>query len=79
MLITNNYFDGRSARCEVPIYSGAPARDLDRAGFTAKFEDCHRHYLEAGGSNCYSVEQMIDAAMPSAAADLGPLFETFRH
>ena len=71
--------DGRSARCEVPIYSGAPGRDLDRAGFTAKFEDCHRHYLEAGGSDRYSVEQMIDAAMPSAAADLGRLFETFRH
>ena len=70
--------DGRSARCEVPIYTGAPGRDLDRDDFVAKFADCHRHFLDAGGDAGLAVDAMIEAALGIAdAPDLVALFEAF--
>ena len=62
----------------VPIYTGAPGRDLSRDQFVAKFEDCHRHYREAGGASEVSTAEMIDAALGiSGARDLTRLFEAF--
>ena len=70
--------DGRSARCEVPIYSGAPGRDLDRDGFVAKFEECYRHNLDAGGQPGSSSAEMVDTALSiDQAADLDTLFRVF--
>ena len=71
--------DGRSARAEVPIYTGAPGRDLDRDRFVAKFGDCHLHFVDAGGSGGISVDAMVDSALSlRGSAELGKLISAFR-
>ena len=70
--------DGRSARHEIPIYTGAPGRDLDRDRFVAKFDECHRYYVEAGGTEKLVLEAMIEAALSIGdATDLTALFDAF--
>ncbi len=70
--------DGRSARAEVPIYSGAPGRDLDRETFVAKFGDCYRHFAETGGSDAIAADAKIDAVLSlRKSADLNGLFSAF--
>ncbi len=70
--------DGRSARAEVPIYTGAPGRDLDREQFVAKFRDNYRHFADAGGDSTVSTDSMIDAALNlRQAPDLGGFFNAF--
>ena len=72
--------DGRSARAEVPIYTGAPGRDLDHGRFVAKFHECHQHYLAAGGSETLAAEPLVDAALTlTSAPDLGGLFHALGH
>ena len=56
--------DGRASRCEIPVYTGAPGRDLSEQEFIAKFGRCYQYYLGSGGSGDVSdsaiVEAMID-------------------
>ena len=60
--------DGRRVCCEVPIYTGAPGRDLDPARFRAKFESCHRSYTDNGGVLDLSAPALIEAAASLHAA-----------
>ncbi len=70
--------DGRSARAEVPIYTGAPGRDLDREQFVAKFRDNYRHFVDAGGDATVTADTMVDAALNlRQAPDLGGFFSAF--
>lgn len=52
--------NGRRARHQVAVYTGAPGRDLGRDRFISKFEDCHRYYLEAVGGSGISNAAAID-------------------
>ena len=68
--------DGRASRVEVPIYTGAPGRDLDRDQFTDKFMQCHRQYMASGESNPVAAEPVIEAVYDlHGAPDLGLLMD----
>jgi 2-methylcitrate dehydratase PrpD len=66
--------DGRSVRSEVPIYTGAPGRDLDRERFVDKFIKCHQQYSRTAGRTKVSAERVIGAVGDlHSATDLGEL------
>ena len=60
--------NGSYAQHQVAIYTGAPGRDLDRDGFVAKFEECYRYYLEAGGHHDSTPAAVVEAvdSLPKA-------------
>ena len=53
--------DGRSARHAVPIYTGAPGRDLDRDAFVAKFRECCEQHGAERGQRGARVDAIIAA------------------
>ena len=70
--------DGRSARAAVPVYTGAPGRDLDRERYIAKFGDCYRHFRDTSDRNTGEADAMIDAALTlRTRPDLTGLFSSF--
>ena len=60
--------DGRHACHRVPVYTGAPGRDLKFDEFVMKFENCHRHHLAACPNSSISSDALIDAvnSLPEA-------------
>ena len=71
--------NGDIIRKAVPIYTGAPGRDLDRGRFVDKFMQCHQQFMDSASASTIQASNVIEAATDiHQASNLTPLFEALK-